>query len=356
MMIDGQPIEKQGESKAVRERARPPTTSRPARTIGPCRDPVPAARGRRRRGRLGRGGSATTGSATSGSLGSRVRAGFGTDDVSSVTPSSYARRPAGGVGFGPRWTSTPISARASARWRLGDDERLVAHITSANVACGFHAGDFRVMEATVALCRRAGVAVGAQPGYPDLLGFGRRPLHFEPDEVESMVRYQIGALEAFCRATRRRDAARQAARRPLQPGSCRPVAGRGDRARRRAVQRRPRALRAGLVGADGRRGRRRAACASCPRPSPTAATCPTARSSRAPSPARSSPMRPTPPRRRSRSPSSSAVLAADGNAVTLRAESICCHGDTPGRRGHRRRRPARAGARGRDCRPPLGGA
>jgi UPF0271 protein len=85
-------------------------------------------------------------------------------------------------------------------WKLGDDERLVAHITSANVACGFHAGDFRVMEATVALCRRAGVSVGAQPGYPDLLGFGRRPLHFAPDEVESMVRYQIGALEAFCRA------------------------------------------------------------------------------------------------------------------------------------------------------------
>jgi 5-oxoprolinase (ATP-hydrolysing) subunit A len=86
------------------------------------------------------------------------------------------------------------------RWTLGDDERLVAHITSANVACGFHAGDFRVMEATVALCRRAGVAVGAQPGYPDLLGFGRRDMPFEPDEVESLVRYQVGALEAFCRA------------------------------------------------------------------------------------------------------------------------------------------------------------
>lgn len=86
------------------------------------------------------------------------------------------------------------------RWTLGDDERLVAHITSANLACGFHAGDFRVMETTVALCRRAGVAVGAQPGYPDLLGFGRRPMPFEPDEVESLVRYQIGALEAFCRA------------------------------------------------------------------------------------------------------------------------------------------------------------
>ena len=85
-------------------------------------------------------------------------------------------------------------------WTLGDDERLVESITSANVACGFHAGDFRVMEATVAICARAGVAVGAQPGYPDLLGFGRRPMPYEPDEVASLVRYQIGALEAFCRA------------------------------------------------------------------------------------------------------------------------------------------------------------
>jgi UPF0271 protein len=85
------------------------------------------------------------------------------------------------------------------RWTLGEDERLVEHITSANVACGFHAGDFLVMERTVGLCRAAGVAVGAQPGYPDLLGFGRRPLRFEPHEVESMVRYQIGALDAFCR-------------------------------------------------------------------------------------------------------------------------------------------------------------
>jgi len=85
-------------------------------------------------------------------------------------------------------------------WKLGDDEALVSHITSANVACGFHAGDFNVMEATVALCRRAGVAVGAQPGYPDLAGFGRRPMPFTPDEVESLVRYQIGALAAFCRA------------------------------------------------------------------------------------------------------------------------------------------------------------
>ena len=86
------------------------------------------------------------------------------------------------------------------QWTLGDDSGLVAHLSSANVACGFHAGDFRVMESTVALCRDAGVAVGAQPGYPDLLGFGRRPQAYPADEVESLVRYQIGALHAFCRA------------------------------------------------------------------------------------------------------------------------------------------------------------
>ena len=86
------------------------------------------------------------------------------------------------------------------RWSLGADEELVPHISSANVACGFHAGDYAVMEATVALCARAGVAVGAQPGYPDLHGFGRRPMALPPDEVESAVRYQLGALHAFCRA------------------------------------------------------------------------------------------------------------------------------------------------------------
>jgi UPF0271 protein len=86
------------------------------------------------------------------------------------------------------------------RWELGDDAALVRHLTSANVACGFHAGDFVVMERTVALCAGAGVAVGAQPGYPDLLGFGRRELPMPPGEVESAVRYQVGALDAFCRA------------------------------------------------------------------------------------------------------------------------------------------------------------
>ena len=84
-------------------------------------------------------------------------------------------------------------------WKLGDDERLVDHITSANVACGFHAGDFEVMDRSVALCRGRGVAIGAHPGYPDLRGFGRRPMALEPSEIEQVVVYQIGALHAFCR-------------------------------------------------------------------------------------------------------------------------------------------------------------
>lgn len=83
-------------------------------------------------------------------------------------------------------------------WRLGDDQELVRHLTSANVACGFHAGDFGVMDRTVALCRAAGVAVGAHPGYPDLLGFGRRPMPYTPEETEQLVLYQIGALAAIC--------------------------------------------------------------------------------------------------------------------------------------------------------------
>jgi 5-oxoprolinase (ATP-hydrolysing) subunit A len=73
-------------------------------------------------------------------------------------------------------------------------------ITSANVACGYHAGDPGTMERTVALARAHGVAVGAHPGYPDRAGFGRRQMAMSPEQVELTVLYQIGALAAFCRA------------------------------------------------------------------------------------------------------------------------------------------------------------
>jgi UPF0271 protein len=85
---------------------------------------------------------------------------------------------------------------------LGCDAEILGLVTSANIACGFHAGDPTVMDRTVAEAVRLGVAIGAHPGYPDLRGFGRRKLDADPEEVEGDVLYQIGALQAFARAHR----------------------------------------------------------------------------------------------------------------------------------------------------------
>ena len=74
-------------------------------------------------------------------------------------------------------------------YRMGDDARLLRTLTSANVACGFHAGDPRTMAASVALCRREGVAIGAHPSFPDLAGFGRRAMDLSRDEVRTDVLY-----------------------------------------------------------------------------------------------------------------------------------------------------------------------
>jgi UPF0271 protein len=213
-------------------------------------------------------------------------------------------------------------------WALGDDERLVPHLTSANLACGFHAGDFVVMEATVALCARAGVAVGAQPGYPDLQGFGRRPMPFSPDEVESLVRYQIGALEGFCRAAgvelrhvKPHGALyNQAAADPVLAGaiaratarfsrdlllfglaSSEPMASAAADAGLRFV---PEAFADRRYLADG---------SLQPRAEPgSVLTDADAAAAQALSIA------------------GGEVAAADGSVVALRAESVCCHGDTPG--------------------------
>lgn len=86
------------------------------------------------------------------------------------------------------------------RWELGDDRALLPHLTSANVACGFHAGDPLTLRRTVALAARLGVRVGAQVGYRDLAGFGRRFIDVAPDDLRADVLYQLGALHALARA------------------------------------------------------------------------------------------------------------------------------------------------------------
>ncbi|MCL4424136.1 MAG: LamB/YcsF family protein [Firmicutes bacterium] len=84
-------------------------------------------------------------------------------------------------------------------YRLGQDRELMNYVTSANIACGFHAGDPRVMEETVALAREKGVGVGAHPGFPDLVGFGRREMRLSEAELRSDLIYQMAALDGFCR-------------------------------------------------------------------------------------------------------------------------------------------------------------
>jgi 5-oxoprolinase (ATP-hydrolysing) subunit A len=91
-----------------------------------------------------------------------------------------------GEGFGP--------------WKMGDDAAMLDIVTSANIACGFHAGDPSIMRRTCALAVEKGVRIGAHVGYRDLVGFGRRAIAVEPDELRDEVLYQIGSLDAFARA------------------------------------------------------------------------------------------------------------------------------------------------------------
>ncbi|MCD4721917.1 MAG: 5-oxoprolinase subunit PxpA [Desulfobacula sp.] len=84
-------------------------------------------------------------------------------------------------------------------YTLGMDEEVMQHISSANIACGFHAGDPIVMNKTVRMALENNVKIGAHPGYPDLLGFGRRSMALTPEEIRQYLVYQMGALKAFCK-------------------------------------------------------------------------------------------------------------------------------------------------------------
>jgi UPF0271 protein len=86
------------------------------------------------------------------------------------------------------------------RWQLADDKGIMPHIDVANVAAGFHASDPSTIHKTVKLAKRFGVKVGAHPGFPDLVGFGRRPMQLSAEEVYDIVVYQTGAVSAFCQA------------------------------------------------------------------------------------------------------------------------------------------------------------
>jgi UPF0271 protein len=86
------------------------------------------------------------------------------------------------------------------KYKLGNDEEIMKNVSSANIACGFHAGDPHVLKYTIKLAKETGTAVGAHPGLPDLIGFGRRSMDVSPDELYDYCVYQIGAVQAFCKS------------------------------------------------------------------------------------------------------------------------------------------------------------
>lgn len=85
-------------------------------------------------------------------------------------------------------------------YKIGRDTDIVPLVSSANIACGFHAGDPTVMSNTVKICQKSNTAIGAHPGFDDLQGFGRRNMSVSPDDAKALITYQIGALDAFCRS------------------------------------------------------------------------------------------------------------------------------------------------------------
>jgi UPF0271 protein len=85
-------------------------------------------------------------------------------------------------------------------WEMGADELIMPYVSSANIACGFHAGDSETIANTIQLAIKHGVAIGAHPSFPDLQGFGRREMTFTPEEIHNIVAYQIAAVKGMCKA------------------------------------------------------------------------------------------------------------------------------------------------------------
>jgi UPF0271 protein len=234
-------------------------------------------------------------------------------------------------------------------WRMGADEQVMPNITSANVACGAHAGDPAVMRRTVRLARESGVSVGAHPGFADLQGFGRREMQADPAEIEASILAQVGALAAIARAEA------TALRHVKAHGALYNMAAR-DRALADAIARAIAAFDASLimfglpnspmidagraaglrVAAEGFADRTYQPDGSLtPRSRPGAVIHdPDAVVSRA-----------------IRMVRDGVVLTPEGKEIPLRIETICVHGDTPG--AHELTRRIRAGleAAGIDVRP-----
>ena len=213
-------------------------------------------------------------------------------------------------------------------WVLGDDEAMLDVVTSANVACGFHAGDATTIRRTVAAAAARGVVVGAQVGYRDLAGFGRRRIDMAAEDLTADVLYQLGALEAMRRVAGNQGRLRQAARRPLHHRGRRRGAGqggRGCRGRLRPVAAPPRSARSVLL--------RVASSAGLPVVAEAFADRGYAADGRLVPRSHPHALLQDPDEvaeRVLRIVSEGTLLAVDGTLVAVPARSVCTHGDTPG--------------------------
>ncbi|ODV97478.1 hypothetical protein PACTADRAFT_73219 [Pachysolen tannophilus NRRL Y-2460] len=100
----------------------------------------------------------------------------------------------------PRFEINCDMGEGYGRWKMGPDDEIMPYIDSANIACGFHAGDYNIMKKTVKLAKQYNVKVGSHPGLPDKIGFGRRPWEIAPEEIYNLIIYQTGALYGFLKS------------------------------------------------------------------------------------------------------------------------------------------------------------
>jgi len=213
------------------------------------------------------------------------------------------------------------------RWKLGNDSELFPLVSSVNVACGFHAGDPLTMRNTLELAKQAGIAVGAHPGFPDLVGFGRREMATTPEEVYADLLYQVGALSAllkvagmplhhikphgalYNRATKDPETARAIAQaaKDFDPGICLvvlPFTPLESEAQKLGVRRVCEAFPERGYGSDGRLAPRGSAGAWIHSPAEAA-------------------------RRAVQMVVKGVVETVDGGVVAVPAQTLCIHGDNP---------------------------
>lgn len=219
-------------------------------------------------------------------------------------------------------------------WSMGDDAGLIPLVSSVNIACGFHAGDPVTIERTVALAVAAGASIGAHPGYPDLVGFGRRDLEMAPTELEAAVLYQVAAVAGFARAAGA-DLRHVKAHGALYNRAARDLAVAETIAR--AVRRASRDLvLVGLAGSALLEAGAAAGLAIAAEAFPDRAYEPdgSLRSRRLPGAVLTDTA--VVADRAVRMASEGIVEANDGSSIALRADTLCLHGDTPGAVDHAR--------------------